>query len=140
MDDPNADFMADFGAEDQDVRPISDPSSVTRMQKAARAQALLATIEFPGANPPEILRRYYEAMDYEDVDKLMLPPAGPDPVDEAKAAGMQAKAIRDQAGAEKDLATAEQTKVETAMLEQRAKFEADKASYEAFAKGYKVAA
>jgi hypothetical protein len=133
MDDPNADFVKDFSAKDMDIRPISDPSSVTRMQKAARAQAMLATIEMPGANPPEILRRYYEAMDFEDVDDLMLPPAGPDPMTEAKAAELQSKAIKNQASAEKDLADAEQTNTETRLATARA-------DYEAFAEGFRVAA
>lgn len=133
MDDPAADFAADFSAKDMDIRPVSDPSSVTRMQKSARAQALLQTIEMPGANAPEILRRYYEAMDFEDVDKLMAPPAGPDPAVEAKAAESQSKAIKNQASAERDLAETEKTKLETAMMQQRE-------AYDAFAAGYKVAA
>lgn len=133
MDDPQADFAADFSAKDMDIRPVSDPSSVTRMQKMARAQFLIGTIGLAGANPPEILRRVYEAADMEDVDKLVLPPAGPDPLMEAKAAETQSKAIKNQASAEKDLADTEQTKLETAMMEQRA-------AYEAFAAGYKVAA
>lgn len=133
MDDPQADFATDFSAKDMDIRPVSDPSSVTRMQKMARAQFLIGTIELPGANPAEILKRVYEAADMEDVDKLIVPPAGPDPLMEAKAAETQSKAIKNQASAENDLASAEQTKLETAMMQAREQ-------YDAFAAGYKVAA
>jgi chaperonin GroES len=133
MDDPAADFAADFSAKDMDIRPVSDPSSVTRMQKMARAQFLIGTIELPGANGPEILKRVYEAADMEDIDKLIMQPAGPDPMAEAKAAESQSKAIKNQASAERDLAEAEHTKAETAMMEQRE-------AYDAFAAGYKVAA
>jgi chaperonin GroES len=133
MDDPAADFAADFSAKDMDIRPVSDPSSVTRMQKMARAQFLIGTIELPGANGPEILKRVYEAADMEDIDKLIMQPAGPDPMAEAKAAESQSKAIKNQASAERDLAETEKTKLETAMIEQRE-------AYDAFAAGYKVAA
>jgi chaperonin GroES len=132
MDDPAADFAADFSAKDMDIRPVSDPSSVTRMQKMARAQFLIGTIGLAGANAPEILRRVYEAADMEDIDKLLIQ-QGPDPLVEAKAAETQSKAIKNQASAEKDLALTEQTKLETAMMEQRA-------TYQAFAEGYRVAA
>lgn len=132
MDDPTADFMADFSAKDMDIRPVSDPSSVTRMQKMARAQFLIGTISLPGANPPEILKRVYEAADMEDVDKLVVQP-GPDPMVEAKAAESQAKTTQTMADAELKLATTEQTKLETAMMQERA-------AYEAFAAGYRVAA
>jgi chaperonin GroES len=133
MDDPAADFAADFSAKDMDIRPVSDPSSVTRMQKMARAQFLIGTMELPGANAPEILKRVYEAADMEDVDKLIMQPSGPDPMVEAKAAESQSKAIKNQASAERDLAETEKTKLETAMMERRE-------AYEAFAAGYKVAA
>jgi chaperonin GroES len=140
LDDPQADFAKDFAERDMDIRPVSDPSSVTRMQKMARAQFLMGTIGMPGANPPEILKRVYEAADIEDADKLIAPQQGPDPIVEAKAAGIHAKGNRDMAAAEKDLALTEQTKLENAMLEQRAKFEAQRQAYEAFAAGFKLAA
>lgn len=133
LDDPAADFVSDFNERDMDIRPISDPASSTRMQKGAKAQALLGTIGMPGANAPEILKRYYEALDVDNPEELIMPPAGPNPADEAKAAESHSKTIKNQASAEKDLADAQQTNAETAMMQQRE-------AYQAFAAGYKVAA
>jgi chaperonin GroES len=40
LDDAGADFAADFSSDDLDIRPVSDASAVTRMQKLAKAQYL----------------------------------------------------------------------------------------------------
>ena len=133
MDDPAANFEQDFSAKDFDIRPVSDPTSVTRMQKTARAQALMATIGVPGANAPAILKRVYEALDAENPDELIMQPQGPDPMAEAKAQGLAATANKDMAAAEKALAETEQTKAETAIMTQRE-------AYQAFAAGAGLAA
>lgn len=133
MDDPAADFAQDFTAKDMDIRPVSDPSSVTRMQKMARAQFLMGTIEIPGANVPAILKRVYEAADTENPDELIVPPPGPSPVDEAKAMATQAKSNRDMAAAEKDLAQTEAIKQDTQL-------QAAREAYTAFAQGLSLAA
>lgn len=73
LDDSAADFAEDFDQTDMDIRPVSDPSSVTKMQKMARAQFLLGTMEQAlavGGSGQEILRRVYEAADIEDIDKI----------------------------------------------------------------------
>lgn len=106
LDDPEADFEADFNSSDMDIRPVSDPSSVTRMQKMARGQFLLGTMEplaRVGGDPREALKRVYEAADIEDIDKLLPPPApqAPNPKDEAQAAALKARALKDAAGAAK---------------------------------------
>jgi chaperonin GroES len=104
LDDPAANFETDFNGSDMDIRPISDPSSVTKMQKMARAQFLMGTVEqlaAVGGDPKEALRRVYEAADVEDIDKLLPPP---DPmaaqIQQADAAatikGKEAKAFKDQ--------------------------------------------
>ena len=100
LDDPDADFDADMKAQDFDIRPVSDPSSVTRMQKLAKAQFVMGTIPIlasVGGDPREALRRTYEAVDAEDIDKLLPPPKPqqpppPDPVEQAKAEELAAKA------------------------------------------------
>ncbi len=79
LDDPLADFFADFDAGDMDIRPVSDPASVTRMQKMARAQ-FLAGLRGTGFDDAEINRRILEAADIEDADKLLpAKPEGPPP-------------------------------------------------------------
>lgn len=132
MDDPAADFAADFNMKDMDIRPVSDPSSVTRMQKMARAQFLMGTMQLPGANAPAILKRLFEAADMENVEELIAQP-GPDPLHEAKVAESQAKSNQTMADAEKKLAEKAQIERETELMGARA-------AYDAFAAGYKVAA
>lgn len=108
LDDMEADFEADFNATDLDIRPVSDPSTVTRMQKMAKGQFVLGTapgLAQVGGDVREAYRRAYEAADIEDIDKLLPPPkpAPPDPFQvamaEAALAGAQAKARKDDASA-----------------------------------------
>ncbi len=120
LDDPAANFEADFQSQDFDIRPVSDPSSVTKMQKVAKAQFIMGTLEAlvaAGGNPREAMLRVYQAADIDDIDKLFPEPTpqAPDPRAEAQAKAMEAKAMRDLAAAGKDGATAEQTKFETQM-------------------------
>lgn len=123
LDDPEADFDADFAAKDMDIRPVSDPSSVTRMQKMARAQFLMGTLPTVmqlGGDGREIMRRVYEAADIEDIDKIFPPPAPaqPNPLDEAKRLETEAKA-------KKAFAESEKIEIETAhegLKAQTAKF------------------
>lgn len=133
LDDPEADFAADFAAKDMDIRPVADPATSTRIQKAAKAQTLLSTIGMPGANPPAILKRVYESMEIENPEELIMQPQGPDPVVQAKAAGIEAKSNLDMANAEKALAQKDQIEVETQLA-------ATQAQYEAFALGHGLAA
>jgi chaperonin GroES len=77
LDDPEANFTEDFNSKDMDIRPVSDPSSVTRMQKMAKAQFLMTFVAAPGVNPQAIYKRAWEAADVEDMDELMMPPAPP---------------------------------------------------------------
>lgn len=132
MDDPEADFMRDFSAKDMDIRPVSDPSTSTKMQKAAKAQGLMSTIALPGANPVAILKRVYEAMDVENPEELMIEPQ-PDPVQMAKAEGEQAKTQKTMADAAKSFAQAQNITVETELSKA-------KAAYETFKQGFDLAA
>jgi chaperonin GroES len=106
LDDPNANFEKDFDSKDLDIRPVSDPSSVTRMQRMARAQFLMSTAGMPGANPPAILKRVYEAADVEDPEELIIPPGGPSPLEEARV-------LKDQSGAALNMAKAQQIEATT---------------------------
>jgi chaperonin GroES len=128
LDDPEADFEADFNSADMDIRPVSDPSNVTKMQKMARGQFIMGTVPLLGSvggDPREALRRVYEAADIEDIDKL-LPAPKPQPVDPAAQAAMQAEMHGKIAKAAKDMAGAQQTEVktgETVLDIERKKFE-----------------
>jgi len=84
FDDPNADPKADFNAKDMDILPVSDPQSVTKMQKLAKAQMIMEVGgNDPLFNPIEVRKRFLEAADVEDVEKLLMPPPKPDPEEAA---------------------------------------------------------
>lgn len=131
LDDPEANFFADFASEDMDIRPVSDPSSVTRMQRMARSQYLMSMvpmIQAVGGDVREVMRRAFEAADVEDIDKLLPEPQPPqpDPKAEAEAMSKQADAQAKVAKAHRDMAEVDKTQVETAgmMMEaERRKFE-----------------
>lgn len=117
LDDPEADFAKDFDSKDMDIRPISDPVSVTRMQKMARAQFLLSTIDqasLAGADIREIMRRVYEAADTEDIDKL-LPEPQPDPMQEVAVKREMAATAKDETQAQLNMANAEATQAEAGL-------------------------
>lgn len=132
MDDPAANFEADFNSKDLDIRPVSDPTSVTRMQKMARAQFLMGTVGIPGANPVAILKRVYEAADVENPEELIMPPAGPSPIDEAKVA-------KDQSSAALNMAKAEEIATHPAIEAGRQEIDRAKVQIEAFNVGVNAA-
>lgn len=111
LDDPQANFEADFTTPDFDIRPVSDPSSVTKMQKMAKAQFLMGVLEpvvGAGGDAREIVRRALEAADVEDIEKILPEPQPqqPNPADVAKVE-------KDQSTAVLNLAKAEQVKADT---------------------------
>lgn len=134
LDEQEAVAKADYAEGDYDVCPQADPRLVTDMQRMARAQLLMQTMDInPEARLP-ILRRYYTAIGVEDIDELLQQPA-PNPLQEADAQatveGKQAKAARDKAAAAKDLASidggAESRAIDRAKVEQAgAMFAVDK--------------
>jgi len=84
LDDPEADFGKDFSLGGLDIRPVSDPSSITRMQKMAKAQfilGLLPQIVSMGGDGKEVLTRVLEAVDTEDIDKI-FPPKQSNPMED----------------------------------------------------------
>ncbi len=113
LDDPLANLAEDFNGRDMDIAPVSDPSSVTQMQRMARAQFLLSTVEVlqnVGGDVREALRRVYEAANVDDIDKLL---PEPDPTAgqmqkadaEATIKGKLAKAGKDEAAAQATVAS-----------------------------------
>lgn len=121
LDDERANFAEDFSSKDLDIRPVSDPSAVVRMQKLARAQFLMGTIPIlqqVGGDPREVLTRVYEAVDAEDIDKLLPPPVSPQMSPEQMAmlqeqmAGAAAKRAKDETAAGLNQARAFETAVE----------------------------
>ena len=109
LDDEMADFEADFDGRDMDIRPVSDPASVTKMQKLSQAQFLLS-LRGMGLDDMEIMRRVLEAADVEDAEKLF--PQGVDPMQEMAAKSAEADIEATQAKAARDMADAHMTGVE----------------------------
>lgn len=93
--DAQLDPQADFNAEDMDILPVSDPQSVTKMQKLTKAQLVMEVSKGnPLINPIEALRRLFEAADIEEPEKLVVPPPEPPPeeiafMEAVKRLGMQ---------------------------------------------------
>lgn len=121
LDDEAADFTTDFSAEDMDIRPVSDPTSVTRMQKLARAQFVMSIASNnPLYDQRKVHQRVLEAADVEDADELFAPPAQPDPMQMAGAQAELAKTAseteRNNAAAQKDNVTAIKAAAETGMM------------------------
>jgi chaperonin GroES len=83
-------------ADDMGVEPVSDPNTVSPMQKLARAQLLMSLQGDPQfgrlQNGQATLKRIYEYAMIEKSDELMLPVPPPDPVMLAEAAKLQMKA------------------------------------------------
>lgn len=117
LDDPAANLVQDFNGRDMDIAPVSDPTSVTRLQKMARAQFLMSTVEVlagVGGDVREVLRRVYEAADVDDIDKILPAPPPPGPEQalamadaEATVRGKVAKAVKDETDAQAKMASLE---------------------------------
>jgi chaperonin GroES len=138
LDDAGADFAADFSSDDLDIRPVSDASAVTRMQKLAKAQYLeskMGAVASVGGDVREILRRSLEAADVEDIDKILPPPKPqpPNPLEVANLNKIVAATGKDAALAQKANADAVATTVEAQgkkyLLEHQAMADGAKAAH-----------
>ena len=80
LDDQSA-RIEDFYEKDIDIMPVSDETELTHVQKLLKGEGLMQ-MKGTGLNDREIDKRYLEAMEVPDIEKL-LPPEGaekePDP-------------------------------------------------------------
>ncbi len=109
VDDENANFAADFEGDGHDIRPIADPSAITKMQSLARGQFLMQMAGDPTLDRKAVLKRVLEAAEIPDVDALFAKEQGPPP-------GMAEQMAESKAKTEKTTAEAEQTRLETSVL------------------------
>ncbi len=129
LDDREANFETDFADTDLDIRAVSDPSSITKMQKMAKAQFLLSMmgpIQATGGDPKEVMQRVLEAADVEDIDKIYPPPPPPDPQTEQMRLQQAMESLRLLSANADDKQAAAHNKLAKAMLD------AAKASSERF--------
>ena len=109
LDIAGATLAKDFNEADLDIQPVSDPASVTNMQRMAKAGFLQGFLG-KGLNDKEILTRIFEAADIADIEKLFPPePEGPPPPDPMTIADLkekESKADKNTAAAAKDRADA----------------------------------
>lgn len=112
LDDPMADYMKDFNMSDMDIRPVSDPTSVTKQQKIARAEFLMS-FRGQGLDDMEINRRALEAADVEDIDGLMPKEKGPDPLMMTEVENKQADTAKKVADARLSDAKVQQIEADT---------------------------
>jgi chaperonin GroES len=112
LDDPQADFAKDFAENDIDIKPVADPSSVTKMQQMAKAQFMLA-LRGTGLNDLEIDKYAMEVAGVDDIDRFLPPEnAPPNPLAIAELRVKNSQAMLNEANAQKASATATETGVE----------------------------
>jgi chaperonin GroES len=125
LDDPQANFQADFAEADFDIRPVSDPGNVTRMQKMARAAFLMQFLG-RGLNDMEIYSRIFEAADIEDIQKLFPDPQQVQQQQQVQQAAQGAEIAQKQSDAQKKGADA----IHSSQLARKAAAEATQAETE----------
>lgn len=65
-----------------DICPVADPNDLTNFQKFMKAQILMEAMNAIGAaggNVNEVIRRYIESVNIQDVDKIITPESQPSP-------------------------------------------------------------
>lgn len=113
LDDPAANFEADFSLAGIDVAPVSDPAVVTKMQAMARAQFLQQFLGTPFVDRGEVMKRILEAADIPNIDELIAKPSQPDPQQQADVAETVANTALKEAQTVKTMAEAGSTIGET---------------------------
>jgi len=106
----------DYNSQAMDILPVSDPNSVSKMQRIHKAQLIReVAADNPAVDQIAATRRVFEAADIEDVDELMVPPPQPNPEEEIlkRVVAMlavkkqQAEIMKDETAALKNVADAE---------------------------------
>ncbi len=115
LDDPEADFQADFSLKGMDITPISDPTVVTRQQQMAKAQVIQqAATVFPDAiNHAAAAKRIFEAADIDSPEELIAVQGPPPPAVVAEIENTQADTVLKKTAADLNEAKAAQAQGDT---------------------------
>lgn len=128
--EPPADPRVDFDLSDMDIRPVSDPTAVTEMQRLAKANFLMQFVNDPAADRLEILHRVNKAARIDGVEKI-FPRNNPALAAQAQAAqaaqqldmqAKQAEAQRVAADAQVAQANAQKAQAEAALAHEQPLF------------------
>ena len=66
-------LLKDFNGDGTDIRPVADPTESSTVHKQAKAQLIRQEVGNPIVNSDEAMRRYFEAIGVENIDKLIVP-------------------------------------------------------------------
>jgi chaperonin GroES len=114
LDQREAIGSSDYDEDSYDVCPVADPNVVTDAQRLARAQAYLEASVHDDVDSRESLRRYFEAIGADDIDKLLPERSDePNPLEEIAMKGAAADVATKDAQAKKTEAEATKAIVET---------------------------
>jgi chaperonin GroES len=84
MDEEAAVKRTDYSIDQTDVTPTADPNESMASQKILKAEAGLQFVGDPEVNSYELKRRYFEAIDMPEIDRVLPPPSDepkpPDPL------------------------------------------------------------
>lgn len=84
MDEETAIKRTDYSIDQTDITPTADPNESMASQKILKAEAGLQFVGDPEFNSYELKRKYLEAIDMPDIDKVLPPPSDePKPPDPA---------------------------------------------------------
>jgi len=83
---------SDYDPHNMDVAPSADPNVATEQQRLAKVQALFEVMQLGTVNVQEVTRRYLEATEQPNQEKLMdIPPPGPSAEEKIKMQELQLK-------------------------------------------------
>jgi hypothetical protein len=80
LDDPEADYQADFSEGGYDISPTANPEMASKSQRIQQGQILndnFDRIVQAGGDPAAIERRFLESLGIDDIDELLPPPTQP---------------------------------------------------------------
>ena len=89
IDDQTGNKNQDYNSSDHDIIPVSDPNATTNMQRIMKAKALLE-MRGSGLDDNEIVKRYLEALQIENIEGLFPKEEQEDPIQELEIIAKQA--------------------------------------------------